>query len=162
MIWQNLMKKPMLILGILLFVLFLNQDTTKRWWANYGHRFIPNTCMSVKERVENKMPDNWEIECPGTEKLILTITSDIKGPVDKKLRSLLYKQLANSYVTFVNLSNLETLEMLQQLNIKIAHPKLTIYSQAQGKDVIRFSELKRQEDIALHLKGAVRVKEIPN
>ena len=156
------MKKPVLVLGVVLFALFLSQDTTKKWWANYGHRFIPNTCMSLKERIDDQSPDSWEIQCPGTEKLVLTIESDLPSPLGRELRQSLYRMLANTYVQFSKISNHETLELLKQLHIIVKHSKLTIHSQTRGKDVIRFASLKSQKDIALHLKGSVRVREISN
>lgn len=160
MIWQNLMKKPVLILGILLFGLFLTQNTTRKWWASYSHRFIPNTCMSLKTRVEEKAPKNWIIECPGTENLIVTLEVKNGSTVDSALKRELYKMLANSYVHFAKLSNPETLELLHHLTIIVDHPELKIISKSEGNRVVKFAGLKRQDQIARHLQNSVRVREV--
>lgn len=145
-----------------MFGLFLSQDTTKRWWANYSHRFIPNTCMSIKERVTINLPSSWEINCPGTENLIIEIQSKAGNKsTAKETRATLYKELANAYATFAVVNNLETLEMLRHLTITLDHPQLKIISKTDGKSASRFPSLKHKNDIALHLRASVKVREIP-
>ena len=94
---------------------FSAQDTTKKWWAMYSHRYILNTCMSLKSRLQSKIASNWKLECPGTENFVIKIKSDFAGAYDQKMRVTLYKSLANAYVSLAKFSNLETLEMLLHL-----------------------------------------------
>lgn len=160
MIWQQAMKYPMLVIGIVLFSLFVMDENTSKWWNSFSSRFIPNTCQSVKERVIKKAPKNWSIECPGTELLILTISDNTQIAKTSVLRKYLYRQLANSYVNFAQFSNPETLEQLQHLKISMNHPQITLESKSDGESVVAFLKLKNKEQIIKHLGTSVKVKEV--
>lgn len=159
MIWQHLLKYPMLIVGIILFSLFLMDEHTKIWWKKYNGRFIPNTCMAISDRVLPIAPKNWSIECPDKDLLILTVKSSIQS-AEPKLRSDLYRELANTYVQFAQISNPETLEFLIKLRIILDHPKLTIESVSDGEAVVGFLKIKSQQRILEHLAATVKVKEV--
>jgi hypothetical protein len=159
MIWKNTMKYPVLAIGVILFALFLNDPKTEKFWKNSKRRFIPSTCDAVKDRVEIKSPQTWELECPGTQLLIVKIQHDPAARSLKVLRSQMYKNLANSYANLGRFSNLETLSYLKFIELIVVHPKLTIRSKTDGQAIVEMAKLKTQSDIANHLKLTVKVKE---
>lgn len=152
------MKFPMLIVGIILFTLFVLDEHTQIWWKKYQGRFIPNTCATISSRIEATMPKNWKIECPDKDLMILTVDSEVNKD-DISFRRNLYKELANTYVVFAKISNPETLEHLIKLKINIDHPKLKIESASDGEAVIGFVKIKSQERMIEHLGATVKVKE---
>lgn len=160
MIWQQALKYPMLVIGIVLFSLFLMDEHTTKWWNSFSSRFIPSTCNAVKERVALKAPKNWSMQCPGTELLILTVNQNKQAPTTAMLRKYLYRELANTYVNFAKFSNPETLAQLQNLKINIQHPQMIIESKSDGEAVVQFIKMKNQNSIIRHLGATVKVKEI--
>lgn len=159
MIWQQLLKYPMLIVGIILFSLFLLDEHTQIWWKKYQGRYIPNTCTALSTRMNPKVPKSWQIECPDKDLLILNVKSDVNA-TGLKLRVGMYKELANTYVSFAKIANPETLAHLIKLKINLDHPKLKIESVSDGEAVVGFLKIKSQERIAQHLGATVKVKEI--
>jgi hypothetical protein len=159
MIWKNTMKYPVLAIGVILFGLFITDPKTKKFWENSKRRFIPSTCDAVKDRVEIKSPQTWELECPGTQLLIIKIQHDPAGRNLQVLRSQMYKNLANSYANLARFSNPETLSYLKFIELIVEHPRLTIRSKTDGQAVVEMLKLKTQSDIANHLKLTVKVRE---
>lgn len=160
MIWQRAMKYPMLIVGVILFTMFLFDGKTKEWWSKFSYRYIPNTCQTIKDRVQDKLADNWSVKCPQTELMLITIEEKIVPKKPTLLRSLLYKQLANHYSTFSQTANPETLEMLKKIKITLKHGQMQIVSQSSGKSVVQFRALKQKSAILRHLQKTVKVKEV--
>ncbi len=160
MIWKNALKYPVLAIGVILFVLFLTDPKTKKWLKKYSGSRIPNTCRSVMEKVEKKAPDNWEMECPGTQLLKIAIEHNSRHTNILSLRPEMYKNLANSYVKLAQLSNPETLAGLKYVKMKLINEQLTIDSKTDGQAVVELLKRKTPQAIAEHLKLTVKVKEI--
>lgn len=160
MIWKNALKYPMLVVGIVLFIIFLNSPTTKDYWNKHTQRFIPNACTAIESRIAKKIPSNWSIDCPGTVRLILNVNFNKKPKKKASLRSLLYRELANSYVLLGKVSNPETMANIKVIEINIIHKDVKIISKSDGQAVVELREKRTQRDIANHLKLTVRTKEI--
>lgn len=160
MIWRNALKYPVLIIGIILFVIFLNQESTKKWWNQEVKRSrIPSTCDAVLDRVKPKAPKNWSLECPGTQLLVVNIEFDKTEKSHKEQRIVMYKEIANNFSRLAHFSNTETLEYLKYVKLVLKHKNLEITSMTDGQAVAKFVKLKRQEDILQHLKLTVKVSE---
>ena len=175
MFGKNVMKYPVLIMGIMMFGIFLSQDSTKKWWEKQKTRLIPSTCKAVIDRVQKKSPSDWEMECLNTSFLRLTINFNREAKNKKLLRVAMYRELANTYSQFAQFANIalpyvegnkkkvyneiETLEHLREIQIILKHKNLQILSQSDGQAVAKFLELKRPELIADHLKLTVTVVE---
>jgi hypothetical protein len=169
------MKYPVLVMGVILFSIFLSQDTTKKWWKAQMRRFTPSTCDAVKDKVNKTSPGNWEMECPTTQHLILTVDFDEKAKNYSTQRVMMYRQLANIYSKFAHLANtrleyvedgkrlhydeIESLERLQVVRIILKNEQLIITSQSDGQAVAKFLKIKRPQQIAEHLKLTVKVSE---
>lgn len=160
MIWAKAMKYPVLVVGIIMFVIFINQESTKKWWNEEVKRSrIPSTCDAVKDRVAPKAPSNWELECPGTQLLIINIDFEKSGNTHKEQRVLMYKEIANNLTRLANFSNIETLEFLKNIKMIMKHKTIEITSLTDGQAVARFKTLKSKDAILKHLRLTVKVSE---
>lgn len=175
MFGKNAMKYPALVMGIIMFVIFLSQNSTQKWLSGHKRRFIPSTCDSVKDRVNIKAPGSWSMECPTTNFLVLTIEFAEKAKDPKMTRVLMYRELANIYSKFAHYANIpleyvednkrkvynevETLERLKDVRIILQNDQYIITSQSDGQAIAKFLDLKRKEQIAEHLRLTVKVSE---
>lgn len=159
MIWKNAFKYPILTVGIIMFIVFLMNPKTHEYWKKHTHRFIPNTCSAVVDRVKVKAPSEWEFDCPGTQLLLINIPieSELKG---QKLKTLMYRSIANQYTQFAKFSNPETLENLKNLKLTLSHKYLDIETKTDGQAVVELLNKKTPDAIAQHLRLTVKVKEI--
>ena len=160
MILRKALKYPVLIIGIVLFVLYLLDPKTSEYWSKQGRRFIPSTCDALVDRTEPKASDDWSFSCPGTQLLILKIpVEEIDDEKFPATRIRMYKFLANSLVKLSQISNPETMEYLQNIKVILEHPRLKILAKTDGNAVNKFINMNDQEKIAEHLKLTVRIKE---
>ena len=150
----------MLIIGIVLFIIFLNSPTTKDYWRKHTQRFTPNACTAIESRISKKMPSNWDIECPGTVRLILNVEFNKQAKSQAETRTLLYRELANTYMLLAKISNPETMENIRVIEINLKHKSLGIHSESDGQAVVELKSKRTQRDIANHLKLTVKTKEI--
>lgn len=153
------MKYPVLILGIIMFGIFISQDSTKKWWNKISRRYIPSTCNAVMDRVQKKAPSTWDLECPGTQLLILTVDFEKTAKSHQEQRVMMYKEVANDLSRLAQFSNIETLEYLKHIKLILKHPHLEITAITDGQAVAKFKVLKRQEEILQHLRLTVKVSE---
>ena len=160
MFWKKALKYPVLIVGIVLFALYITNPKTKEYWANYDRRFIPSTCDALKDRMEKQLPDNWNLKCPGTQLLKVEVKSELRKDKYPIVRSSLYQELANSYIEIGRVANPETLSNLKNLELKIVHPQLIINSKTDGQAVVELRSKRGPEEVKNHLKLTVKVKEL--
>lgn len=153
------MKYPVLIVGIVLFGIFLSQDSTKKWWNKISRRYVPSTCDAVMDRVAPKAPKNWEMECPGTQFLVINIDFAKTAKSHAEQRVLMYKEIANNLTRLAHYSNIETLEFLKHIKLIMRHKNLQILAQTDGQAVAKYKVLKRKEEILKHLQLTVKVNE---
>ncbi len=160
MIWKKAFKYPVLIIGIVLFGLYLNDPKTSEYWAKQSRRFIPSTCDALVDRTAPRAPKAWHFNCPGTQLLILRISYE--APADEKFpmtRQKMYKLLANSLVKLAQISNPETMENLINLKVIVENKRINILAKTDGSAVVKFLKLAGKDQIAEHLKLTVRTKE---
>lgn len=158
MIWKTALKYPVLVIGIIFFGLFITDPKTKSYWTKQKRRFIPSTCDAVLDRIYPKVPDYWELKCPGTELLIVDI--EYKKEASKLLKANMYKYLANSLMKIGSYSHLETLEYLKHVQVNVNHELLSINSITDGEAISELSKMKDKKQIAGHLRLTVKIKEI--
>lgn len=158
MIWSKAMKYPVLMMGILMFSLYVSDAKTQSWWEKAKRRFVPSTCDSLLTRLEDKTPKEWKISCPTVDLLVLDYEYITEEPREV-VRIKMYKNIANILVQFANLANPETLEDLRAFRLKINASKIAITAQTDGEAMLAYRKLKIREKIAEHLKLTVKVKE---
>ncbi len=160
MVWKSLMKKPVLVIGIILFVLFLF-DQKRRSYPLLGNRILPTSCRAVVVKLEKRIPNNWQLECEKNN-LAVTIESLVSMKDEANaalLKGVLYRDLANNLIFIAKNSPQETLERVFIVRIHQHHPKLIIDAVTEGKDISKFATLRDTQFISDHLKATVQVKE---
>lgn len=158
MILSKTLKYPVLIVGIIMFSIFLADEKTKIWWEKTQRRFIPSTCDSLESRLKDKTPKEWTITCPTADLLLLEMNYDSSESLER-VRIKMYKNIANTLVEFAKIANPETLEYLNTFRLIIDSNKVRILSETDGEAMLAFRTLKQKEKIAQHLKLTVKVKE---
>lgn len=159
MIWKNAFKYPVLAIGVLFFVIYLLDPKTKEFWGSKQSRFIPNTCEAILDRLRPNAPKDWDLNCPGTSRLVLKVPYAGDPKDQKNQRSQMYKLLANTLVSLGKMTNKETMEYMQVVEVYIMHDLFSIKSKTDGTAVVEIARKKTNEDIANHLKLTVKVKE---
>lgn len=161
MFGKSAMRYPMLVTGIIMFSIFILDSNTQNWWTSFQARYIPNTCRSLKDRVQSKLPKNWTIDCPGTSRLIISYEFDpsIDGIKKENARVLVYRDLANSLQKFSRVANPETLISLKVFEMSIVHKKLEVIAKTDGQALVKLAELTGQDEIAKHLHLTVRTSQ---
>ncbi len=159
MLWNSLMKKPVLMIGIIMFLLFLYQVASKEKWGIFANsKLIPTSCRGVLVGLERRIPENWKVFCEGNNLAVeikeLAIPEDVEN-----IRPLLYRQLANHMAFLARNSANDILEKVFFVRFHLVHDKMTIDAVTEGKFIVKLSTLENSEHIMTHLKSTVQVKE---
>jgi hypothetical protein len=95
MLWNSLLKKPILAMGIIMFSLFLYQVAKKEKWGLFHNDKLTSTsCKGVLVGLEKRIPENWKVFCEGNN-LAVEIKEIAIPPEAGNLKGLMYRQLAN-------------------------------------------------------------------
>jgi hypothetical protein len=153
------MKKPVLMIGIIMFLLFLYQVASKEKWGIFANsKLIPTSCRGVLVGLERRIPENWKVFCEGNNLAVeikeLAIPEDVEN-----IRPLLYRQLANHMAFLARNSANDILEKVFFVRFNLVHDKMTIDAVTEGKFIVKLSTLENSEHIMTHLKSTVQVKE---
>lgn len=159
MLWNSLMKKPILALGILMFSLFILQVTRKeKWGIFHNEKLISSSCKAVVIPLNRKIPGNWKLSCEGNN--LAVEIQEIAIPARAgNLKSLMYRQLANHMSHIAKIAPTDILEKVYFIRFKLTHPKMEINAVTEGKFIVKLATLENPEHIMTHLQSTVQVKE---
>lgn len=159
MLWNSLMKNPVLTLGIILFGMFLYQVAShEKWGVFYNEKFTSSSCKAVVIQVEKRVPANWKTFCEGNN--LAVEIHEIAIPADAShLEALMYRQLANHMSYIARVSHVDMLEKVDFVRFKLTHPKMDINAVTEGKFIVKLATLESPEHIMTHLKSTVQVKQ---
>ena len=159
MLWNSLMKNPVLAAGIIMFGLFLVQVARKEQWGIfYNEKLTSTSCKGASIRLVKKIPGNWNLFCEGNNMAveIKEIAIPEKAP---NLRSLMYRQLANHMSFIARSAETDILEKVLFVRFKLVHPQMEINAVTEGQYIVKLKTLESPEHIMAHLKSTVQVKE---
>lgn len=156
------LKYPILIIGVIFFVIFWTNPKTKEMIDNYRARFIPSTCKSLKERLDQKMPKEWEITCRGTEFLVLETTFTAQLKSNRVYKAAMYRESLNILSRFSKLANPETLEVLRRFQLIFRGRVFDLKLQTDGQALVTLSKIDDPKKILDHIRLTVKSLEIPN
>ena len=160
MLWNSLLKNPVLTLGIIMMGLFLSQVARKEKWGVFKNdRLETSSCRGVIIKIEKKIPGNWMAYCEGNN-LAVEVKEITIPEKATNLKPLMYRQLANhmSYVAKIALPDL--LERVDLVRFKIHHPKMELNAVTPGKYLTKLATLESPEHIMTHLQSTVQVNEV--
>jgi hypothetical protein len=159
MLWNSLLKKPILAMGIIMFSLFLFQVWKKeKWGIFHNDKFISTSCRGVLVRLEKKVPGNWKVFCEGNN-LAVEINEIAIPEKAANLQLLMYRQLANHMAYVTRLATVDILEKVLFVRFRLTHPNLVINAVTEGKFIVKLATLENPDHIMTHLKSTVQVKE---
>lgn len=161
MLWNSLLKNPVLAIGLILFGLFITQVVTKDkegWGLFKNNKLSSTSCSGTLIRLEKKLPANWKAFCEGNN--LAVEIQELAIPEDAtNLKVLMYRQLAN-HMSFVARSSVtDILEKVYLIRFRLTHPKMEINAVTEGKFIVKLVTLESPEHIMTHLKSTVQVKE---
>lgn len=159
MLWNSLMKNPVLAIGVILFGLFISQVATKeKWGIFYNEKLTSTSCKAALVKIEKRVPANWKIFCEGNN-LAVEITELAIPEKAANLQSLMYRQLANHMSFVARVSHPDLLEKVYIVRFRLTHPQMIINAVTEGKFIVKLVSLDNPEHIMTHLKSTVQVKE---
>jgi hypothetical protein len=161
MLWNSLLKKPILAMGIIMFSLFLFQVAKKeKWGIFHNEKLISTPCRGVLIRLEKKVPENWKVFCEGNN-LAVEIREIAIPEKASNVKLLIYRQLANHMAFVARMATVDILEKVMFIRFRITHPDLTINAVTEGKYIVKLATLENADHIMSHLKSTVQVQETP-
>ncbi len=159
MLWNSLMKKPVLTVGIILFGMFLYQVASKEQWGVFANQKLKSTtCRAVIIQLEKKVPANWNLFCEGNN-LAVEIVEVAIPPKAANLDALMYRQLANHMSFIARVSHQDMLEKVDFVRFRLSHDQVEINAVTEGKFIVKLATLETPEHIMTHLKSTVQVKQ---
>jgi hypothetical protein len=159
MLWNSLLKNPILTAGIIMMVLFLTQVARKEQWGFFfNDKFTSTSCKGASIRIQKKIPENWKIFCEGNN-LAVEIQEVAIPENATNLKLLMYRQLANHMAFVARVSETDILEKVFLVRFRIIHPKMILNAVTEGKFIVKLATLETPEHIMTHLKSTVQVKE---
>jgi hypothetical protein len=159
MLWNSLMKNPVLAIGIILFGLFISQVATKeKWGIFYNEKLRSTSCHAALVKIEKRIPANWKMFCEGNNLAVEIVEVAIPENATN-LQSLMYRQLANHMSFVARVSHPDILEKVYIVRFRLTHPKMVINAVTEGKYIVKLVSLDNPEHIMTHLKSTVQVKE---
>lgn len=152
------MKKPILLIGILFFTIFL-LDLSRRGILPFRKGGIKATsCTSAVVMLNKRVPANWSTEC-NDNNLTVRILSSVKVNDPKDLSLALYRELAN-HLIFISKNSLnESLERTFIIRVQLIHKEKELNAITEGQYLAKMATLNRPNFIAQHLKSTVQVQE---
>jgi hypothetical protein len=158
MLWNSLMKNPVLTLGIILFGMFIYQVASKeKWGIFHNEKLLSTSCRAVVIQVEKRIPANWKTFCEGNN-LAVEINEVAVPPKAAHLEALMYRQLANHMSFIAKATHADMLEKVNFVRFRLTHEQMEINAVTEGKFIVKLATLETPEHIMTHLKSTVQVK----
>ncbi len=154
------MKKPILMIGIIFFSIFLFDLARKGKLPLISKKTIATSCRSAVVMLNKRIPATWKTDCKENN-LTVTIRSKVSESDPKKLSTALYREMANNLVFISKNSLNESLERTFIVRVQSLHFSREINAITEGQYIARLATMTRPELIAEHLKATVQVQEKP-
>lgn len=153
-----LSMNPMLGLGILMLLTVAISSTGYIPMFN-NPKLKPTSCRAALVKLEKNLPQNWKMIC-NDNNLEVVIREMQVGDNEKDFRAALYRQLANYLVEIARRSEIDILEKVFIITVKIEHSKMEIRAATEGQYIVKLATLNSNQFVMDHLKQTVQVKEV--
>lgn len=158
MFLKTLMKKPVLMVGILLMVIFL-LDLNNRGKLFNRDSLKPTSCRSVLVMLNKRIPATWKTKCKNNNLRVDISVNTSKNIKQKNLRAFIYRNLANNLIFIAKNSLNESLERVNFVHVHMDHKKMSVNALTEGKFICKFASITNKKFIAEHIQSTVQVKE---
>jgi hypothetical protein len=154
-----LMKKPILVIGVLMFAIFL-MHTSGRFPFFDRENLQSTPCHAALIKIQRNTPKEWKIYCESNNLTVEILEKAIHGnPSD--LKEQMYRQLANHLVLIARHAQADLMEKILIVRLKHMHPHLEINAITEGRYMVKLAGLSTPQFIAEHLQQTVQVNDIP-
>ena len=170
MLLKLLLKKPILVMGIIMMFVFLSlygrKFMDKVGLSSLGEGFETSSCRGVLAVLKRTLPDSQKARCRGNHLLVSgAYPIHGKGPVLSReiLCPLLYREMANSlkFLSDDRTTPPDVLERVGTVRFKLIHPQLTVYAMMSGKSLAGMSRFSSADRLAEYIRASVTVQELP-
>jgi hypothetical protein len=159
MLWNSLMKKPILVMGILMLIVVAYQAKKNRPWGLFhNEKLLPTSCQAVLVKLKKAIPKNWNAFCEKSNLAIEIVETEVKDPT--QIKRQLYRLLANDLIYIAQNSPQDSLERVDFVRVKLIHPQIELNALTEGKYLIKLTELTSQNLISDHLQATVKIQEV--
>lgn len=155
---QFVMKNPILMMGILMFSVFLMTVSKKQSFMT-REKLYPSSCKAVLVRLEKRLPATWKASCKDND-MMLEMSSNLSNDNLDLLRQGLYLEIANNIVLTSRNCPLDTLTQVKTVKLSLDHKSFKIEALTKGSDIVKFATMNEKQFILEHLKATVKVSEI--
>jgi hypothetical protein len=153
-----LMKKPILVVGILMFAIFIMRSAGHLPFFNRSN-LGTTACHGAIVRLERELPKDWDIYCEENN-LTIEVDEDLPNVKPELIKETLYQLLANHFVLLSRSAENDLMEKIFIVRFKLKHHKLEINAISEGKYVAKLASLNSKEFIVEHLKQTVQVNDV--
>ena len=145
---SKLLKNPILIIGILFFVIFIYDLRSRKGYFFDREELKANSCRSSLVKLNKRIPKTWEASCE-KDNIFIEIKSEAnnKKIEEKNLKSFLYRELANSLIFIAENAFLDSLEKVMIVRIKLISNDLVLNAITEGKYLVKFKTIKEKKFI---------------
>lgn len=161
MLWNSLMKKPILMMGIIMMGLFIYDYRSNRIGNKsvfYRDAFTTWACKPVVAKLEKLTPSNWTYVCNKDNlKIMLNLSKDVQKINE---RAVIYREMANSLIYISKNSPEDNLERVPIIYLSITGTHYRVNAISSGKDILKLKNMQTTNFIQQHLQSVVKVKEI--
>ncbi|MFZ4712265.1 MAG: hypothetical protein ACOYL6_01020 [Bacteriovoracaceae bacterium] len=154
---QFFMKNPVLVMGILMFGIFLMTINKKQSFMT-REKMYPTSCRAVLVKLEKRLPATWKATCNENDLRVETESTINNDNLDL-LRQGLYLELANNLVLMTRNCPIDSLSNVRGVKVTLNHPQFKIEAYTKGSDVVKFATMNEKQFILQHLKATVKVNE---
>lgn len=161
MLANLLLKKPALVMGILMMGLFIydysNRSGNKKS-IFFRDAFTSWSCKPVVLKLEKTTPKGWSFVCSEENlKISIELQATAKSGAEKQL---LYREMANNLMFISKVSPEENLERVPIIHLVMIGENYRIDAITSGDDLSKLKHLKDKRFINQHLQSTVNVKEL--
>ena len=157
-------KKPILSIGILFFIIFLFQLQKSGYFEKRRKVFSAASCTAVVVKLKKIVTNKWSLECTGhfaerTDTLEAKVKVTPPSTDELPTKNFAYREMANNLAFISKNSPIDNLERLSWVKISIILPKGQADGVIKGISLSKMRTLKTQEGLIGHLQNSVTVKD---
>lgn len=163
MIAKILMKKPVLMIGLLMMIIFIYDLRNRGILFDRDDRLKTTSCTATLVMLNKRTPATWRNECEGNN-LAVTIDINLESKKidtqdDTKVKTYMFRELANDLVFIAKNSPVDSLERVFMVRVKLQSERMDIDALSEGKYINKLRTLTNRRFIAEHLQNTVKIKE---
>lgn len=162
--FKYFIKKPILSIGILFFIIFLFQLNKSGYFEKRRKVFSAASCTAVVVKLKKVVDNSWTLECSGhfAERTdTLEVRVNLLPLPNSKISSkaYAYREMANKLSFISKNAPNDNLERLSWVKISIILPDGQADGVVNGMLLSKMRTLKTQEGLMGHLQNSVNVKD---